>query len=335
VTALRITRVDEIGAVTGEASANRTGSRFGVYGTDLGIPWDNGRGEILVAFGDTYGTRWGGHGSGPADADWRCNVLAVSTTADLAGGMALDALVTRPDGTAEQFLPRDRAARRENTVIPTSGITAAGVDYVHYMSVRDWGRPGHWRTNYAGVAVSDDHGRSWRKPESARWRNRRARDHPFQMGAFVAGAEHVYLLGTPNGRFGPASLARVEPRHVSDVDAYECWTGRDWRGGDLSAAAPVFTGPVGELSVRHNGFLDAWLAVYLDEGRAAIVLRTARELTGPWSEPVTVVSGADHPGLYGGYLHPWACDGPELYFTMSRWGPYHVTLMRAALATDG
>lgn len=332
---MRITRVDEIGVVTGEASANRTGSRFGVHGTDLGISWDNGQGEVLVAFGDTYGDRWGGHGAGPGDADWRCNILTVSTTTDLAAGLAVDALVTRPDGTAGQFLARDRAARKENTVIPTAGITAAGVDYVHYMSVRDWGRPGHWRTNYAGIAVSDDHGRSWRKPETGRWPNRRARDHPFQMGAFASDGEHVYLLGTPNGRFGPAALARVDPQRVSDVDVYEYWTGRGWATGDPYAAVPVFAGTVGELSVRHNGLCDAWLALYLDVGRVALVLRSARELTGPWSEPVTVVSGADHPGLYGSYLHPWGCDGAELYFTMSRWGPYHVTLMRAILDPGG
>lgn len=332
---MRITRVDEIGTVTGESSANRTGHRFGVYGTDLGIPWDNGQGEVLVAFGDSYGARWAGHGTPKDGADWRCNVLTVSTTTDLAGGLALDPLVTRPDGTADQFLPRDPAARKENTVIPTTGINAGGVDYVHYMSVRDWGRPGQWRTNYAGIAVSDDHGRSWRKPDAARWPNRRRRDHPFQMGAFVPDGDHVCLVGTPNGRFGSASLARVDPARVSDVDAYEYWTGRRWVAGDPYAATPVFAGPVGELSVRHNKFSDSWLALYLDEGRAAIVLRQAAALTGPWSEPVTVVSGADHPGLYGGYLHPWACDGRELYFTMSLWGPYHVTLMRAILDTEG
>ena len=77
----KVVRVDEIAAVTGEGSANRTGSRFGVYGTDLGILWDNGQGEILVAFGDSYGSGWTSPGAGPDHADWRCNVLAVSTTA--------------------------------------------------------------------------------------------------------------------------------------------------------------------------------------------------------------------------------------------------------------
>jgi hypothetical protein len=118
------------------------------------------------------------------------------------------------------------------------------------------------------------------------------------------------------------------------VDEYDYWTGKSWVAGDPYAAKPVFAGPVGELSVQYNGFCRAWLAVHLDEGRAAIVLRHARELTGPWSAPATLVSGADRPGLYGGYLHPWALDGPDVYFTMSLWGPYNVTLMRATLTRD-
>jgi hypothetical protein len=331
----RIAQVSEVATVTGEGSANHTGSRFGVYGTDLGILWDNGQDEILAAFGDSYGSGWSGNGAGPAGADWRCNFLARSTTVDLAGGLALEPVVTRRDGTAAEILGRDQDIDREATVIPTSGIAVDGTDYLHYMSVRQWGRPGHWHTNYGGIAVSHDHGRSWHKPASARWPNRnRRRDHPFQMGAFVQQGDHVYLVGTPHGRFGSASLARVDRHHVSDVDEYRYWTGKRWTAADPYAAKPVFDGPVGELSVQYSKFAAAWLAIHLDEGRAAIVLRHARELTGPWSAPLPLVSGADCPGLYGGYLHPWAVDGPDVYFTMSQWGPYNVTLMRATLVPD-
>ncbi|HVV23644.1 MAG TPA: DUF4185 domain-containing protein [Pseudonocardiaceae bacterium] len=327
--------VERVAAVTGEGSANRTGSRFGVYATDLGILWDNGFGEILVAFGDSYGVDWAAPGAGPAHADWRYNVLAGSTSRDLTRGLALHPVVTRADGLLGQFLDADADLDHEVTVIPTSGIAAHGVNYVHYMSVRRWDTPGRWVTNYGGVAVSDDRGRTWRKPRTARWPNRRKgigrREHPFQMGAFVHDGDHVCLLGTPNGRFGSASLARVDPHRVSDVDSYEYWTGQQWVAGDPFAARPVLRGPVGELSVRYNTFHRTWLAVHLDESRAAIVLRTADALNGPWSEPVQLVAGSDHPGLYGGYLHPWAMDGPDVYFTMSQWGPYQVTLMRATL----
>jgi len=322
-------RVTEIGLITGEASANRTGTRFGVYGTDLGILWDNGQSEVLVAFGDSYGTGWAGSGPGPSDADWRCNVLTGSTTTDLTGGLALYPVVTRPDGTAAQILDRDTDVRREETVIPTSGIAAAGVNYLHYMSVRQWGPPGQWHTNYSGIAVSHDFGRTWSKPASARWPNRRDR-HPFQLGAFARQDDHVYLMGTPNGRFGSGCLARVDQRRVAEVAEYQYWTGRDWVA-DPFAARPVLPGPVGELSLQYNTFHRRWLATHLDEHRAAIVLRSAPELTGPWREPVVLVSGRDYPGLYGGYLHPWAVDGPDIYFTLSQWDRYNVLLMRATL----
>jgi hypothetical protein len=323
-------RVTEVAMITGEASPNHTGSRFGVYGTDLGILWDNGNAEILVAFGDSYGTGWAGSGPGPAHADWRYNVLAGSTTTDLTSGLALYPVVTRPDGMAGQILGRDTGLAREETVIPTSGIAAAGVNYLHYMSVRKWGPPGHWHTNYGGIAVSHDFGRTWTKPASARWPNRRGK-HPFQLGAFARQGDHVYLMGTQNGRFSSGCLARVDQHRVAEVAEYRYWTGRDWVA-DPFAARPVLPGPVGELSLQYNTFRGAWLATYLDEHRAAIVLRSAPELTGPWGEPVVLVSGADHPGLYGGYLHPWAADGPDVYFTLSQWGLYNVRLMRATIA---
>lgn len=316
---MRVAGVAEIAAVTGE--------RYGVYGTDLGILWDNGAGETLIAFGDTYGQGWEPPGTGPDHADWRCNVLGASTTRDLDRGLDWSPVVVRPDGTAAEFLHRDRA--RLVTVIPTAGIAVGGVNYVHYMSVRRWGAPGHWTTSHAGIAVSGDHGRTWTQSREARWPNRRGR-HPFQLGAFARDGEHVYLLGTPNGRFGPASLARVAADRVSDVEEYRYWTGRDWTA-DVAAVEPVFHGPVGELSVLYQRFLGRWLATYLDERLAEIVLRSATSLTGPWSEPVRLVSGRDYPGLYGGFLHPWAVTGSDVYFTMSQWGPYRVRLFRATL----
>lgn len=336
-----VTEVMPIAKVTGEDSANRTGSRFGVYGTDLGIMWDNGRGEVLVAFGDSYGREWGGDGAGPAHADWRCNILARTTARDLDHGLPLEPVITRPDGSAGQVLERDRTVEHEETVIPTSGIAVGDLNYLHYMSVDRWGDPGHWRTNHGGIAVSEDGGRSWRMPRAARWINEpkrprtfdRPRDHPFQLGAFAgADAEHVYLLGTPNGRFGSASLARTTRDGVLRAAGYEYWTGNGWAPGDPFAAVPVMAGPVGELSVRYHEELGRWLAVHLDEHRAALVLRSAPALTGPWSEGTVLVSARDHPAPYGGFLHPWPTGGPTIYFTLSQWGPYNVTLMRATLA---
>ncbi|GAB3283788.1 DUF4185 domain-containing protein [Parasphingorhabdus pacifica] len=340
---VHVTGTTSIAKITGEDSCNTTASRFGVTATDLGVLWDNGGGGVLAAFGDTYGEGWGGFGAGPRSADWRFNVLARSTDTELDSGLRLDPVVRRDDGTAGEFLAGDGSCAHEHTVIPTAGIAVGGRNYVHYMSVRRWGVPGVWHTNYGGLAYSDDGGRSWTKSARAVWPNRgqrwfsrfRRRDQggrSFQMVAFAGVLDRrVYLLGTPSGRFGPGHLARVGVDDLLDPGGYEYWTGAGWVR-DPFAAAPVLSAPVAELSVQYNRHFGRWFAVHLDEPRGAIVLRTAPELVGSWSAGQVLASGARYPALYGGYQHPWAADRPAIHFTMTRWGPYNVFLLRADLA---
>lgn len=326
--------VEEIGWVTGEQSPNKTGSRFGVLATDLGICWDDGAGGMLVAFGDTYGEGWGGHGPGPKTADWRCNVLGRAPLGEPVGVLELTSMVQDRSGHAIQTLPRDSTVPEE-TVIPTAGIAVDGVHYLHFMSVRSWEGPGRWRTNYGAIGWSTDCGQTWRT-DGPRWPNRSAQwwrsngGGGFQLGAFVPDGEHVLLFGTPNGRFGPARLARVPAAEVLDISAYRYWTGQDWSTRPYRAA-PVIGPPVAELSVLQHRRAQCWLALTLDEHLAAIVLRSAPTPTGPWSAPVPVVRGVDYPGLYGGHLLPCSAESDHLYFTMSQWGPYNVRLMRTLL----
>lgn len=319
--------------MTGELSPNKTGSRFGVFGTDLGISWDDGADGVLVAFGDTYGEGWGGHGPGPRDADWRCNTLARAPLGEPLGVLELTAAIEDRPEHAAQVLARDPAVAEE-TVIPTAGIAVDGVQYLHYMSVRVWHGPGRWRTNHGAIARSADGGEHWHT-DGPRWANRPARfwcggGAGFQLAAFARDGEHVLIFGTPNGRFGPARLARVPATAVLDAAAYQYWTGQDWHPRPYRAA-PVIQAPVAELSVLRHRPSRRWLALALDEHLSAIALRSAPAPTGPWSAPQPVVRGVDYPGLYGGHLLPCSADGEHLYFTMSQWGPYNVRLMRTRL----
>lgn len=327
---VRVLETTHIGRVTGRGSHNRTDERFSIHGTDLGAMWDDGHGQVFVIFGDTYGAGWGGDGPGPPGADWRRNVLAVSTGGDLDAGLSLHGVLARDDGSAAQVIASGRG--REATVIPNAGIAVGATQYVHYMSVRRWTHPpGTWRTNYAGIAVSEDHGRTWRKPRSARWRNDRHGNRLFQLGAFAPAGEHVHLLGTTNGRYGAIYLARAQPSGLLDVGSYEYWTGRAWDRSER-AATPIADGDAGELSVAYHRHLGKWLLMHLDQPREGIVLRSAERLTGPWSDGEVVVSGREHPAIYGGYLHPWAMDGPEIYYTISQWRPYNVYFMRSSVS---
>jgi hypothetical protein len=124
----------------------------------------------------------------------------------------------------------------------------------------------------------------------------------------------------------------VSTSDVLEPHAYEYWTGERWYPRDPFAAAPVMAAPVAELSIVYNRHFNRWIALHLDEARAAIVLRSSERLVGPWTQGQVVVSGTDYPGLYGGFLHPESANGTEIYYAMSQWSPYNVYLMRTTLA---
>jgi Domain of unknown function (DUF4185) len=327
---------DQVAKLTGPGSINDTEARFALKATDLGILWDNGSGEILTAFGDSYGSGWTGPGGGvgdPATIDWRCNLLFRSKDRNLADGMSLDSAAEDRPGHAKQFLDCKKIDRDEHTVIPTGGIAVGKRQYVQYMSVNYWGPAGSWFTNYSGFAYSDDNGETWTKDPNARWQNTEAWDNKFQMVALVRDQGYVYMIGTPNGRFGNAHIARVPEKQVLSKSAWRYWDGRTWSAKE-SAAVPIAIGPISEVSVQWNAHTGKWLMMYLDESRASVVLRSSESLTGPWSGEKVVVRGKDFPGLYGTYMHPWS-SGEDLYFTMSQWDPYNVFLMHTKLTDDG
>jgi Domain of unknown function (DUF4185) len=322
-----VSRATLVAKETGSQSINATDAADQVMGTDLGILWDDGQGRALAAFGDTFGQ--GFTGPGANGGDWRSNVLARSSDRNLTDGMTFDDMVQDRAGHAKELLSSQKVDGQEITVIPTAGVAVGTRQYLAYMSVRHWGDPGRWDTNYSGIAYSDDDGQNWTRAAGAQWPNTTG-DDPFQMDAFVRRDGYVYMFGTPNGRFGAAHVARVPEASVLDKSAYRYWTGSTWAAGADTQAAAVVAGPVSELSVQYNAYAGAWLMTYLDPNANAIVLRQSASPTGPWSGEQVLASAVDHPQLYGGFMHPWS-SGPDLYFTLSEWGPYNVYLMHATL----
>ncbi|MGB6181764.1 MAG: DUF4185 domain-containing protein [Rhodococcus sp. (in: high G+C Gram-positive bacteria)] len=335
-----------VGWVTGQQSANRTFDRFGISGTDLGVSWDNGAGQTLMAFGDTFGncTVPGGQ--------WRHNVLLRSDDSDLSDG------ITFPDGVpgdpnsgavvsgsdprfATQLISALGLSPLEYTIVPTSGIAVDGVQYMHFMSVRGWNGP-VWSTNYAGIATSRDNGQTWvPEPSTIRFNSgvtipgTEQFDAKFQQAAVVRGKDGmVYQFGTPNGRLGAAYLARVAPDAILDLARYEYWNGSGW-SMDLAAAAPVVSQPVGEMSVAWNDYLGRYVMLYGNDVEGRILARTATSPEGPWSAPTTLVVNTEignYPGggLYAPYIHPKS-SGNSLYFTASQYSSYNVILLRTNL----
>ena len=336
-------KASPVAALTGTQSMNETEARYQVKGTDLGIMWTDERGQILAAFGDTFGPGWNGFNSGstdPATIDWRSNTLARSNDHNPAHGMSFDFVTDRP-GHAKELLSSLKRDGVEQTKIPTGGVTVGGRDYLAYMSIRKFTEPAHWITNYSGVAYSDDGGQIWHNAPSALRLNTPALDDNFQMIAYARRDGFVYAFGTPNGRFGDAHVARVPEQRLLDTSAYEYWTGTSWQRGTSAIAAPIVAGPVGELSVRYDSILKSWEMMTIttwetgtvEKVRGAIVVRLAPQPTGPWGAPITVATYKEYPTLYGGFLHPDS-NGSEIYFTMTQYDRYNVSLMHARLPVD-
>jgi hypothetical protein len=322
-----------VGVLTGADSLNATEARYQVKSTDLGILWADQRGQILAAFGDTFGPGWAGPGSevnDPTASDWRSNTLARSSDHHPAGGMAFTDFVTDRPGHAKELLPSFKQDWDEITKIPTGGVNVGGRNYLAYMSVRHFGAPGVWFTNYGGLAYSDDDGQTWVDVPSAGRLNTPSFDDNFQMISFARRDGFVYAFGTPNGRFGQAYVPRVPEQRLLDLSTYEYWTGTAWQRGASAIAAPIMPGPVGELSVRYDQTLRSWEMMYFDEAREAIVVRLARQPTGPWGTPVSVATSQQYPTLYGGFLHPDS-RGSDIYFTRTQYDRYNVSLMHATL----
>lgn len=317
-------RTTAIAQLTGVQSKNDTIKRFGVLGTDLGIMWDNGKGQVLTAFGDTFGLVL--NPTCGFVGDWRSNVLLRSSDRSLGDGMSIDSAPLDKPNHAKEIIPSQKINGVEITAIPTTGIAVGDTQYIDYMSVRSWGKPGEWNTNFAAIAYSNDNGENWTVDPLSVRPNLASGDNNFQMGSFLRHGEWLYEFGTPPGRAGDARLARMKPESVRDRSSYEYWDGTAWVKGNPGAAATVIQGPVSELSVQWIDSQSAFVALYTDSTNS-IVMRKATNPWGPWSAPDVLISSRDVPELYGAYIHPWT-SGSDLYYLATTWSDYNVMLLR-------
>jgi hypothetical protein len=339
------------GWVNGPASPNNTFQRFGISGADLGIVWDNGNpsnDQALIAFGDTYGDC-----SVPGQ-QWRRNTMFRSPDRTLGDG------ITVPDGVvgdqssgspedqpsfSKEIIDSLNLVATEPSVIPTAGISVGTTQYVNFMSVKQWGNPGRWTTNFSAIATSTDNGQNWAVDLATIRAAGLGRvpglpfvsgNQNFQQGAFMRpGDGYVYSFGTPSGRGGAAHLARVPENSVLDLTQYEYWSkaffgSGSWVLNKPSAATAVIPAPVSEMSAQYNTYLQKYVVLYCN-GSNNVVIRTAPAPQGPWSAAQVLVRSTQIPGgIYAPFIHPWS-SGKDLYFNLSLWSAYSVMLMHTVL----
>lgn len=302
---------------------------FGVGGTDLGIIVKHGS-EFLFFFGDTFSS------VDSMTGNWRSNTIAISTDNDPSNGISLDNWIVNPTtGLAKELISSLKVDNVEMTCIPTTAVSINGILYVYYMSVRHWSiTGGMWTCNNASIAVSLDDGQNFSKMTNISWGG----DSNFILFSIAQpydeSDEYLYFLSTPAGRLGSCYLCRVNPLKLLNSSEYGYFTGLSltnetiW-STEMDDAVPIFPSPVGEVSVMWNDYLSKWTAFYVNNEDYSIVLRTADNLWGPWSEPVVIVDYTEYPSLYGSYVHPELVEdnGEIVYFIMSIYSEYNTFVM--------
>jgi hypothetical protein len=239
-------------------------------------------GRAWFVFGDTFGRRSEGHTSG--------------------GG-------TDETGRAKELIPGKKVDNNEMTIIPTYGFAANSAMYLANMSVRRWGEPGEWETNYAGLAKPTDGGQNWTRLESPRWDGQ----SNFVQVSVVGLDGKLCFWGVTHGRFGCVALMRVAGAEVERQDAHEYFTGvRDgepaW-GRDPAAATPIVNRTVDELSVVWNTYLERWIMTATDGSGLGSTIRERILPWGPWDDPKPLVTQED---LLGVARRTWTPGTPRM-----------------------
>ncbi|ASW57456.1 carbohydrate-binding protein [Plantactinospora sp. KBS50] len=328
-----VANVAQVAQLTGPDSINHT-DRFDVAGQDLGSMFE-ADGRTWFVFGDTFGEREPGL-TGGGGTRWRSNAMAWSTDTDPTDGIRLDGYLLDEQGGAAEVLPSEKIDQREMTVIPTYGFAANGAMYLAFMSVRHWGDPGEWETNFAGLARSRDQGRTWVKLDHPRWSG----DSNFVQVSVVNRDGDLYFWGVTHGRFGGVRLMKVAEADVEKQGAYRYFAGTDDDGrprwsADEAAATTIVQDTVGELSVVWNSYLSRWLMTYSNGGSTDVSIREGVNPWGPWGAEIPLVTQEAVPGLYAPYQSPISGTdgGATIYFTLSVWGPYNVYWFKADLVS--
>ena len=322
VTTLDAANAEIVGKpLVGVAAANNVSRDAGVWGADVGITWDAGNGRTLIAFGDNYGPGHFGpmsrfRGSALACADVN-NPYNVRTTQFFTGY----------ENKAEEIVNSGHGHNRELSKIPTAAMSLHGVQYIDFMSIRRWGDPGMWTTNFSHIYRSTDYGQTWQpthifRPNSGGFAN-------FQMGAFLKHGRYVYEFCTPNGRMGDGYLARVPARSFEELHAWEYWNGKKWIKDDPAAAAPVIPGRISELTVQWNPRLKRFMMLTLGNGDN-IYLRYSKDLIN-WTNRYLLIP-TQRAKIYNPYFLPNQ-SGQTVFFTLSSWLPYQVSTVKAILPT--
>jgi hypothetical protein len=343
------------GTGTPNFAFNRTESRFGIIGTDLGVSFAH-QDRLYFLFGDTWRV---GHSTPNDDLD----AIAFSTDMNADDGLELTFLPRPP------LVPDIASGAFE---VPLDGVSCNGSMYVFFST--DHRRAGIYTLMGRSIlAKSDNNGLYFTLLyEVSRYKFVNV------STAIVDAHEHglpgdgpqLVVFGSGRYRSSDVYLAVKPAAKLDEPGGFLFFAGGSsqphW-SSDEDSAVPLFgEGSIGELSVRWNPLLGAWVCLYNADWPAdrssvgGIVMRWSRSPYGPWSRGNLVFSvndglgrfmhqpNVDHTqegfgsdrsndlaGMYGPYQIPQYArrsrQGVQIYFTMSTANPYQTMLMTVSI----
>lgn len=334
---------------------NRTQSRFGIIGTDLGVSFAH-QDRLYFLFGDTRRVGY----SDPKHDD------AIAFCADKSAdeGLMLTFLSQPPlvpDISQDAF------------EVPLDGVSWNGSMYAFFST--DHRLVGKYVMMGRSILARSDNGCDFTFLYEV------SRDKFINVSTVIVDASQhglpgegpqLVVFGSGRYRSSDVYLAVKPAAKLEEQGGFLFYAGGrgqpSW-SRDEDNAVPLFgEGCVGELSVRWNSLLGAWVCLYNADWPAdrsavgGIVMRCSRRPFGPWSAGEVVFSvndglgkfmhlpGADHTqdsagrsgdlgGMYGPYQIPqyahWSDNdsGVQIFFTMSTANPYQTMLMTVSIPT--
>jgi len=207
---------------------------------------------------------------------------------------------------------------------------AAKLAYVFYHKV--FVEPGNYNFTTVGhsVAILKNLGNTAERPEFNLYE-----DYPTLLfsedrdgfgSAAVAVDNLLYIYGCEvqvDDVMAPCRLARVPFDKVLDRDAWQFYQGQNTWSNQLASAITVFRGS-GMMSVFYSEYLARYVAIYSQPLSNRVMMRTARQPQGPWSQAIELFEAKETSSptgwVYDALAHPELStdNGRSIYVTYSR-----------------
>jgi|GEM_PF-623353 len=304
----------DIDRETGQKTLNETGSRFGIYGTDLGVSFLHD-GKLYFLFGDTNRTK--GKPGLPATAmpgeDFNEAITDYDSIAYTTSDHAYEGIKLLFNSDFPHLDYVDQMTGEH----PIEGISIG--EYMYVFFTTDLFPESFLSPARSILARSNDGGIHFGKPlytlSTDKFIHVSAQviDNHVLQGLPEKAGEGLLIWGTGEHRKSDIYLAYISLAEINNRSSLRFFSGiadgeeEDhlqpiWTS-DESMAKPLFpTGCAAEISVRWNYYLEKWIMLYNCElcNTRGVIIRLADTPWGPWSEPKIIFDPEDG---YGKFIH--------------------------------